>query len=69
MICLTVLMYCMSTVHIALALRLDLIAFFDEHVIEGGPSILDDQGNALNYIQICLELINVSYAFLTMDFS
>ena len=30
MIILTILMYCMSTVHIALALQVTLVAFFDQ---------------------------------------
>ena len=60
MIVLTVLMYCMSTVHIALALRVNLIAFFDQHAIEGGVTILDNQGDPLVWIQIMLELVNVS---------
>ena len=62
MITLTVLMYCMSTAHIALALRADLIAFFEQHAIEGGPNILNDQGDALVWVQNMLELINVRNA-------
>ncbi|KAH9933641.1 uncharacterized protein BXZ73DRAFT_101025 [Epithele typhae] len=58
MIVLTVLMYCMSTVHIALALRVNLIAFFEQHAIEGGTTILDDQGSPLVWVQIGLELLN-----------
>ena len=71
MIVLTVLMYCMSTVHIALALQVNLIAFFDQHAIEGGLTILDEQGDALVWVQIMLELLNVgcpafsSYVMLT----
>lgn len=60
MITLIVLMYCMSTIHIALALRVNLIAFFDQHAIEGGVTIFDDQGDPLVWIQIMLELLNVS---------
>ncbi|KAH9934479.1 uncharacterized protein BXZ73DRAFT_100671 [Epithele typhae] len=58
MTALTVLMYCMSTVHVAMALRVDLMAFFDQHAIEGGLSILEEQGDPLIWGQICLELIN-----------
>lgn len=59
MITLIMLMYCMSTVHIALALQVNLIAFFNQHAIEGGLTILDDQGNPLVWVQIMLELLNV----------
>ena len=59
MVALTVLMYCITTAHIALALRITIIALFDEHAIEGGPSIFDDLGNPLGYMQIALELFNV----------
>ncbi|KAI0749967.1 hypothetical protein C8Q80DRAFT_1066899, partial [Daedaleopsis nitida] len=58
MITLTVLMYCMSTIHVALAMRVNLIAFFDQHAIEGGLTIFDDQGDPLVWIQIMLELLN-----------
>ena len=59
MIILTILMYCMSTVHIALALQVTLVAFFDQHVTEGNPSIFDNQGDPLIWVQIGMELLNV----------
>ncbi|KAI0749974.1 hypothetical protein C8Q80DRAFT_1120074 [Daedaleopsis nitida] len=58
MIVLTVLMYLMSTVHIALALRVNLIAFFDQHATEGGLTIFDNQGDPLVWVQIGMELLN-----------
>ena len=60
MLALTVLMYSLSTVHIALSCRQNLIAFFDQHAAEGGLSILNDQGNPIVYVQIAVEVINVS---------
>ena len=60
MIALTLLMYFMGTIHVALALRVDLIAFFDQHAIEGGVTIFDDQGDRLVWLQIMIELLNVS---------
>ena len=59
MITLTFLMYLLGTVHVALALRVDLIAFFDQHAIEGGVTIFDDQGDLLVWLQIMIELLNV----------
>ena len=60
MLFLTVLMYGLSTAHIALHLRQNLIAFFKQHAADGSLSILNDQGNPLVYTQIALEVINVS---------
>ena len=60
MIASTVLMYCMSTTQVALVLHVDLIAFFDQHAIEGGVTILDDQGNSFIWIQNMLQCFNVS---------
>ena len=61
MIVMTVLMYCISTTHLSLALKVELIAFFDEHAIESNDrlTILQDQGNALVWLQIFLESFNV----------
>ncbi|PIL32198.1 hypothetical protein GSI_05443 [Ganoderma sinense ZZ0214-1] len=58
MLFLTVLMYSLSTVHIALSCRQNLIAFFDQHAADGGLSILNDQGNPIVFIQIAVEVIN-----------
>ncbi|KAI1783889.1 hypothetical protein LXA43DRAFT_955783 [Ganoderma leucocontextum] len=58
MLLLTALMYGLSTVHIALSLRQNLIAFFDQHAAEGASSILNDQGNPIVYVQIALEVVN-----------
>ena len=63
MLILTVSMYSLSTVHIALSLRQNLIAFFDQHAADGDLSILNDQGNPIVYTQIALEVINVSIEF------
>ena len=60
MLILTVLMYSLSTAHIALHLRQNLIAFFEQHAADGDLSILNDQGNPIVYAQIALEVINVS---------
>ena len=60
MLLLTLLMYSLSTAHIALSLRQNLIAFFDQHAAEGSLSILNDQGNPIVYTQIAIEVINVS---------
>ena len=60
MIALTLLMYFMGTIHVALAIRVDLIAFFDQHAIEGGVTIFDDQGDRLVWLQIMIELLDVS---------
>ena len=59
MIASTLIMYCMSTAQVALVLQVDLIAFFDQHAIEGGVSILDDQGNRFTWIQNMLQFFNV----------
>ena len=60
MMTLTALMYSLSTVHIALSCRQNLIAFFDQHAAEGSLSILNDQGNPIVYVQIAVEVVNVS---------
>ena len=60
MLVLTLVMYSLSTVHIALSFRQNLIAFFDQHAADGGLSILNDQGNPIVYTQIAVEVINVS---------
>ena len=60
MIASTLLMYCLGTAQIALVLHVDLIAFFDQHAIEGGDTILNDQGNRFAWIQTMLQLLNVS---------
>ena len=53
-------MYGISTVHIALSLRQNLIAFFEQRAGDGAVSILNDQGNPIVYSQIALEIVNVS---------
>ncbi|RPD54332.1 hypothetical protein L226DRAFT_472059 [Lentinus tigrinus ALCF2SS1-7] len=58
MIVLTVVMYALSTTHIALSLRQNLIAFFDQHAADGGHTILNDPNNPLVYSQIAIEVIN-----------
>ena len=60
MVALTLLMYCMSTAHIALVLKVDLMAFFDEHATEGRFTILNEQEDPLHWVQNMLEIINVS---------
>lgn len=60
MLFLTLLMYSLATAHISLSLRQNLIAFFDQDAIDGGLSILNDQGNPIVYSQIAVEVINVS---------
>ncbi|TBU52727.1 hypothetical protein BD310DRAFT_952553 [Dichomitus squalens] len=50
----------LSTVHIALSLRQNLIAFFAQHAAEGALSILNDQGNPIVYMQILIEVVNDS---------
>ena len=57
MIASTLLMYCLGTAQIALVLHVDLIAFFDQHAIEGGDTILNDQGSRFAWM---LQLLNVS---------
>ena len=54
------LMYCMGTAQIALVLYAGLIAFFDQHAIEGSLTIFDDQGNRIVWIPVMLQLSNVS---------
>ena len=53
-------MYCMGTTQIALVLYAGLIAFFDQHAIEGSLTIFDDQGNRIVWIPVMLQLLNVS---------
>ena len=60
MIASMLLMYCLGAAQIALVLHVDLIAFFDQHAIEGGVTIFDDQGDRLVWLQIMIELLNVS---------
>ncbi len=62
---LTVIMYCLSTAHLALSLQQNLIAFFDQHAADGGLTILNDQGHPLVYCQITIEVINVSRKLLS----
>ena len=57
MIASTLLMYCLGTAQIALVLHVDLIAFFDQHAIEGGDTILNNQGSRFAWM---LQLLNVS---------
>ena len=59
MIALTLLMYFMATVHVALALRVDLIAFFDQRAANGGQTVLNDVSSPLVYAQIAVEVVNV----------
>ena len=44
-------MYSMGTIHVAFALHVDLVAFFDQHAIEGGGTIFNDQGNRFDWLQ------------------
>ena len=60
MIALTLMMYSISTAHVALVFRVDLIAFFDQHATEGGFTILNVQGVPLQWVQNMLEIMNVS---------
>ena len=66
MIVTTVLMYCMATAQIALVFHGDLIAFFDQHAIEGGATIFNNQGNWLEWTQNMIQVLNVS---ICMSFS
>ncbi|TFK84792.1 hypothetical protein K466DRAFT_553058 [Polyporus arcularius HHB13444] len=50
----------LSTVHIALSMQQNLIAFFDQHAAEGDQTILNDAGSPLVYCQIAIEVINDS---------
>ena len=61
MVFLTVLMYGLSTTHIALSLRQTLIAFFNQHAADGGDTILNDPGNPITYSSIAIEVVNVSF--------
>ena len=60
MITSTLLMYCLGTAQIALTLHVNLIAYFDQHAIEGGDTILDDAGNRFAWIGSMIQLLNVS---------
>lgn len=62
MVVLTVLMYSLSTTHISLSLRQNLIAFFDQKAANGGDTVLNKVSDPLVYTQIALEVINVSSA-------
>ena len=65
MVVLTVLMYGLSTTHIALSLRQTLIAFFNQHAADGGDTILNDPGNPITYSSIAIEVVNVSFPSLS----
>ncbi|KAL5513582.1 hypothetical protein ACEPAH_3981 [Sanghuangporus vaninii] len=54
----TVAMYGLSTTHIALSLKQNLIAFFEQDAASGRLTILNDPGNRLVYSQIAIETIN-----------
>lgn len=56
----TIAMYGLSTTHIALSLKQNLIAFFEQDAASGRLTILNDPGNRLVYSQIAIETINVS---------
>ncbi|RPD69257.1 hypothetical protein L226DRAFT_539935 [Lentinus tigrinus ALCF2SS1-7] len=58
MVFLTVVMYALSTTHVALSLRQNLIAFFNQHAADGGNTILNDPNDPLVYSQIAIEVIN-----------
>ena len=62
MAALTVLMYGLSTVHIALAMRVDFVAFFDEHAIDGTGTgtIFNKNADPRVWMQVVLEIANVS---------
>ncbi|RDX44029.1 hypothetical protein OH76DRAFT_1123452 [Lentinus brumalis] len=55
---LTVIMYSLSTAHLALSMQQNLIAFFEQQAADGRLSILNDQGNPLVYCQIAIEVVN-----------
>ncbi|KAJ3919287.1 hypothetical protein F5877DRAFT_78175 [Lentinula edodes] len=54
----TVIMYCMSTVHLALSVYQNLVALFTQRAADGGNTLFDDKGSPLYYIQIGIEVIN-----------
>ncbi|KAH9933968.1 uncharacterized protein BXZ73DRAFT_46061 [Epithele typhae] len=58
MIALIVIMYCMSTAHTALGLRINLIALTKQHGLNSGNSILSTRGTSLMWIEECLEMVN-----------
>ncbi|KAJ3819758.1 hypothetical protein F5880DRAFT_1509907 [Lentinula raphanica] len=55
---LTVFMYIMSTVHLALSLRMNLVALFKQKAADGQESLYDDQGSPLYFGQVAIEVIN-----------
>ncbi|KAJ3745515.1 hypothetical protein DFH05DRAFT_1542433 [Lentinula detonsa] len=55
---LTVFMYVMSTVHLALSLRMNLVALFTQKAADGGETLYDDQGSPLYFGQVAIEVIN-----------
>lgn len=65
---LTILMYCLSTVHIALSLRQSLVAFFEEDATRGGLTTFNNPGSYFLITQTSLELVNVSSLFLISFF-
>lgn len=54
-------MYSLSTVHIALSLRQNLVGFFDEDAVNGGLTTFNDPRTYLLICQTSLELVNVSF--------
>ncbi|KAH7873037.1 uncharacterized protein C8R40DRAFT_414280 [Lentinula edodes] len=55
---LTVVMYCISTVHLALSVRMNLVALFTQKAADGGETLYDDQGSPLYFGQVAFEVIN-----------
>ncbi|KAJ4473729.1 hypothetical protein J3R30DRAFT_713404 [Lentinula aciculospora] len=55
---LTVIMYCISTVHLALSVRMNLVALFVQKAADGGETLYDDQGSPLYFGQVAFEVIN-----------
>ena len=60
MVVLTVLMYSLSTVHIALFLSVDFSVFFDKNAVSGEDS------DPRVWMQVVLELVNVSNVYMTV---
>ncbi|KAI0749957.1 hypothetical protein C8Q80DRAFT_1102089 [Daedaleopsis nitida] len=60
MVILTVLMYGLSTTHISLSLKQNLIAFFDQKAADGGHTVFNKVNDPLVYSQIALEIVNDS---------
>ncbi|KAJ3769749.1 hypothetical protein FB446DRAFT_774150 [Lentinula raphanica] len=48
----------MSTVHLALSLRMNLVALFKQKAADGQESLYDDQGSPLYFGQVAIEVIN-----------